>query len=215
MIMSDCHRSQESEAEGVVGDARCQWEAGSQTHIFKWEARFSLWVPAGGQWALLLGDTAKPATNQSPGPGGLIKSGPRPLTSHLPDPQDTTQRPTDASDAGPGMVRPLCQASCGLHSLLNPSSSRNVPASVKSGLSSCVCSRQSPADATCSALVRTARSNGRKHLGRAPSQPGTAMFPVPCRALPSALSGEKQSRGQGERSGSRETGHGLASCSQG
>lgn len=103
----------------------------------------------------------------SPIPESLIKSGPRPLTSHFPDPQDTTQRPIKpANDAGPGMVKPLLKASCGLHSLLNPSFFRNVPASVKSGPSSSVRSRQTPDDATCSALVRIARSNGGKYLGR-------------------------------------------------
>lgn len=100
----------------------------------------------------------------SPIPESLIESGSRPLTSHFPD---TSRRPiTPANDAGPGMVKPLLKPSCGLHSLLNPSSFRNVPASVKSGPSSSVWSRQTPDDATCSAFVRIARSDGGKYLGR-------------------------------------------------
>lgn len=115
-------------------------------------------------------------------------------TSHSPDPQDTAEG-YEASDTGPGMVKPLLQASCGLHSLLNPSSSRNVPASVKSGPSSSVCSRQSPADATCSALVRTAGSHGGRHLGRKclPSQA------LPCFPGPAGSSAASSSCCQGRQ----------------
>lgn len=100
----------------------------------------------------------------SPIPQGLClqvsTSGPRPLTSHFPNPQDTTEAYKASQCCWPGMVWLLLKASCGLHSLLNPSSFRNAPASVKSGPSSSVWSCQTPADATCSALVRTSRSNG-------------------------------------------------------
>lgn len=58
-MMSECHRSRESEAEGVVGDARCQWEASIQADIHAdgepdiplapcWRARGTEGLPAAG-----------------------------------------------------------------------------------------------------------------------------------------------------------------------
>lgn len=111
----------------------------------------------------------------------------------------------------PGMVKPLLKTSCGLHSLSNPASSRNVPASVKSGPSSFVWSRQSPAEATCSALGRTARSAGGSIWKQALSRPGSAVLP---HALHSSSAGEKRSPGSTGRSRT-ESDHGPASCSQG
>lgn len=153
---------------------RCQMPVGghyTDRHSCRWGARY----PSGslqegtGHWRPSCCWVTLPSVppEHSPIPESLIKSGPRPLTSHFPDPQDTTQRLIKpANDAGPGMVKPLLKASCGLHSLLNPSFFRNVSASVKSGPSSSVRSCQTPDDATCSALVRIARSNGGKYLGR-------------------------------------------------
>lgn len=111
---------------------------------------------------LLLGDTAKPATRTHPCSRRPIQTWPE--ASHVSFPCPTGHN-TEVYKSSPGTDEPLLQATCGLHSCLNPSS-RNVPASVKSGPSSSVWSRQSPADATCSALVRTARSKGEKLLGR-------------------------------------------------
>lgn len=107
MIMSECHRSQDREAEGVVGDARWQWEASTQTDMYSNEAPD---FPSG---SLQEGsEHRRPSCSRvtlpslppehSQVPEGLIKSGPRPLTSHFPEPEDTAQRPIKpANDAGP------------------------------------------------------------------------------------------------------------------
>lgn len=121
---------------------------------------FALGFLAGGHWVLEaflpLGNPAKPAARTQPCSRRPVQTARG--FSHLISIKL-------ASDAGLEWSKLSCEAICELNAGLNPSS-RNVPALLKSGPGSCVWSCQSPVDATLSALVRAARSNGGEHLGR-------------------------------------------------
>lgn len=123
----------ESEAEGVAGNARGHRRASSWTHIKRGPASplgslqegTGCWRPS-SRWVTLPGlpPAHSPVQKACPNTARL-------LTSHFPDPQDTTQRPIKlAYDAGLEWSKLSCKATCEPNAGLNPSS-RNVPALLK------------------------------------------------------------------------------------